>query len=142
MKNMLLICSFLSNRNKGKDFRKRVNEMESDEQEDINNETRIPSGPSSTPMNSTPVAKKSKLEKGKPRFRWTPEMIDTLIDCLNEEKTKCEFKGTDFEADLVSLYTNIRTRMAEIYEGGEFGPVAVQEIKDGLNTKDLALEKS
>ena len=68
-------------------------------------------------------------------------MVDTLIDSLNDEKSKLEFKGLDFEADLVRLYTNIRKTMAEIYTGGEFGIVEVKEIKDGLNTNELALEK-
>ena len=59
-----------------------------------------------SPIQSTPnqpVAKKSKNETGKPRFRWTTEMVDTKIDCLNDEKSKFQFKGLDFEVDLVKL---------------------------------------
>ena len=96
----------------------------------------IQSGP------SQPVAEKSKKETGKPRFRWTTEMIDTLIDCLNDEKSKFEFKGLDFEADLVKLYSNIRKRMAEIYKDGQIGDVDVEEIAVGLSTKELALDKT
>ena len=65
---------------------------------------------STSPVESTPsqpVTKKSKKETGKPRFRWTIEMVDTLMDCLNNEKSKFEFKGLDFEAYLVKLYSDI-----------------------------------
>ena len=43
-------------------------------------------------------------------------MADTLIDCLNDEKSKFEFKVLDFEVDLATLYNNIRKTMAEIYK--------------------------
>ena len=35
-------------------------------------------------------------------------MADTLIDCLNDEKFKFEFKGLNFETDFVKMYNNIR----------------------------------
>ena len=98
-----------------------------------------------SPIQSTtsqPVVKKSKKKTGKPRFRWTPEMIDTLIDWLNDKKSKFEFKGLDFEADLVKLYSNIRKRMVEIYKDGQFGVVNLEKIAEGLSTKELALEKT
>ena len=41
-------------------------------------------------------------------------MAENLIDILNDEKSKFEFKGLDFDADLVRLYTNVRKTMAEI----------------------------
>lgn len=95
----------------------------------------------STPQQLPPPPKRNKKDTGKPRFRWTPEMVDMLIDILNDEKSKHEFKGLDFEADLVKLYSNIRKTMAEVYTSGEFGIVEVKEIEDGLNTNELALEK-
>jgi len=95
----------------------------------------------STPHHEGPSKKKCKREAGKSRFRWTPEMVDTLIDCLNDEKSKQEFNRLDFEADLVALYSNIRVTMAGIFESGEFGVIEVKEIAEGLETKDLALEK-
>ena len=69
-------------------------------------------------------------------------MVDTLIDCLKDEKSKFKFKGLDFEADLVKLYSNICKRMTEIYRDGQFGVADVEEIADGLSTKELALEKT
>ena len=73
---------------------------------------------------------------------WTTEMVDTLIGCLNDEKSKFEFKGLDFEADLVKLYSSIRKKMAEIYKDGQFGVVDVEEIAEGLSTKERALGKT
>ena len=35
-----------------------------------------------------------------------------------------EFQGKDFEADIIKLYKDIRVTLANIYENGEFGPVA------------------
>ena len=60
-------------------------------------------------------------------------MVEKLIRCLAEQKSLYEFKGLDFEADLVQLYTNIRVMMAERYsENKEFGPVSEKEIEDDL----------
>ena len=88
------------------------------------------------------VAKKHKKETGIPIFRWTTDMVDTLIDCLKDEKCKFKFKGLDFEADLVKLYSNICKRMTEIYKDDQFGVADVEETADGLSTKELALEKT
>lgn len=52
-----------------------------------------------------------------------------------------EFKGKDFEADLVKLYTDIRIMMAQRHEKGEFGPIAARELKDDLEPSELAKEK-
>ena len=68
-------------------------------------------------------------------------MIQDLISCLNEQKSLYEFKGIDFEADLVKLYTDIRIMMAKRYENGEFGPIAARELKDDLEPTELAKEK-
>ena len=60
-------------------------------------------------------------------------MVEELIGCLAEQKSFYEFKGLDFGADLVQLYTNIRVMMAERYsENKEFGPVSEKEIEDDL----------
>jgi len=60
---------------------------------------------------------------------------------LNDEKTNAELKGLDFEADLVKLYGLIRKRMAEIHPDGGFGPVAITEIAEGLDTQELVKAK-
>jgi len=50
-------------------------------------------------------------------------------------------KGLDFEADLVKLYGLVRKRMAEIHPDGGFGPVAITEIAEGLDTQELVKAK-
>ena len=59
-------------------------------------------------------------------------MVESLLTLLCEAKSESEFKGLDFEADLATLYNNIRQKMAAIFENGEFGPTAVIEISNGL----------
>ena len=69
-------------------------------------------------------------------------MVEKLIRCLAEQKSLYEFKGLDFEADLVQLYTNIRVMMAERYsENKEFGPVSEKEIEDDLTAAEIAKAK-
>jgi len=41
----------------------------------------------------------------------------------------------------VVLYSNIRVSIAGIFKDGEFGIAEVKEIVEGLDTKELALEK-
>ena len=69
-------------------------------------------------------------------------MVEKLIRCLAEQRSLYEFKGLDFEADLVQLYTNIRVMMAERYsENKEFGPVSEKEIEDDLTAAEIAKAK-
>ena len=97
--------------------------------------------PASEPQPVQPPKKKAKKKTTTGRFRWNADMTESLIDCLSEEKTEFEFKGLDFEADLVKLYGNIRIRMSRIYTNGEFGVTEPKEIEDGLETQQLAKEK-
>ena len=48
----------------------------------------------------------------------------------------------DFESDLVKLYAEIRSLMAEKYDRNNFGPVITTEIGDDLLTKELAKQKA
>ena len=61
-----------------------MNEIKSSDDEFLN--------PSSPPTKSSPnrqrPEKKSKKVTGKSRFRWTPEMVDRLIDSLHDEKSE------------------------------------------------------
>ena len=69
-------------------------------------------------------------------------MVEELIRCLAEQKSVYEFKGLDFGADLVQLYTNIRVMMAERYsENKEFGPVSEKEIEEDLTAAEIAKAK-
>lgn len=65
-------------------------------------------------------------------------IVDTLIDCLNEEKCQFKFKGLDFETDLVKSYSNIRKKMSESYTTGKFRVISVEEIVATLSTKEFA----
>ena len=53
-----------------------------------------------------------------------------------------EFKGLDFESDLVKLYTEVRSLMAEKYDRNDFGPVITTKIGDDLSTEELAKQKA
>jgi hypothetical protein len=103
-------------RKTGKEFRKTFT-MEYDREESDDDTLPPPSPPTTSSPTQAPPKKKNKVSKTaeKSRFPWTPEMVEQFIDCLNEQKTQFEFKGLDFEADLVRLYTNVRTMMAKIY---------------------------
>ena len=48
----------------------------------------------------------------------------------------------DFESDLVKLYTEVRSLMAEKYDRNNFGPVITTEIGDDLLTEELAKQKA
>ncbi|MEO0901902.1 MAG: hypothetical protein AAFY00_07690 [Bacteroidota bacterium] len=80
-------------------------------------------------------------EVKKIRFRWKNEMVQNLISFLNEQKTTYAFKGLDFEADLVRLYTEIRVMMVKRYETGKFGPIKERNLPKGLISSDFAKEK-
>ena len=95
----------------------------------------------SEPLPVQPPKKKAKKKTSTGRFRWTADMTESLIDCLSEEKSEFEFKGLDFEADLVKLYGKIRIKMSKIYTNGEFGVTEPKVIEDGLETTQLAKEK-
>ena len=46
----------------------------------------------------------SSAKKAK-KWVWTPEAVDLLLKYTKEYKTKCEFNGVDFEADLATMYS-------------------------------------
>ena len=47
----------------------------------------------------------SSAKKAK-KWAWTPEAVELLLKYTKEYKTKCEFNGVDFEADLATMYTD------------------------------------
>ena len=73
---------------------------------------------------------KKKIPK---KFSWTPEKAEDLFKYVQDYKWSCDFKGTDFEADLVCMYTEVRKLMALSY-ASDFGPEKVsapeREIKE------------
>ena len=46
----------------------------------------------------------SSAKKAK-KWAWTPEAAEVLLEYIREYKTKCEFNGVDFEADLSGICT-------------------------------------
>ena len=58
--------------------------------------------------------------------------MDILLKYIKDFKTKCEFSGADFEADLSKMYAEIRRCMAVDFPEG-FGPDIVQEPGKELN---------
>ena len=111
---------------------------------DTDDDNAPPLSHSVAPQNVTcppPSSKKTKTDKNK-RFGWTNNMVEELIRCLAEQKFLYEFKGLDFEDDLVQLYTNIRVMMTERYsENKEFGPVSEKEIEGGLTAAEITKAK-
>jgi len=57
-----------------------------------------------------------------PRVVSGVEIVKTLIDCVKEYKSACEFNSIDFNSDKVRLYEEVRKAMALIYEESDFGP--------------------
>ena len=60
------------------------------------------------------------------KWSWTSEAVEILLKYIKEFKTKCEFNGVDFEADLSTLYAEIRRCMAVDFSE-DFGAEIVQE---------------
>ena len=86
----------------------------------------------SKPIVNVGAPKSRKIEilepKGNARWKWTDEMVESLILCLHEHKGKQDYQGKDMEADLVTLYEEIRKMMAEMYPPESFGPAEITEI--------------
>ena len=57
---------------------------------------------------------------------------------MTSVKTDYEFRGLDFESDLVKLYSDVRAKMAEIYDKNDFGPVEKTSMRDDMTTEDIA----
>ena len=75
------------------------------------------------------------------RFCWGDEKLESLIKCLTSVKADYEFRGLDFESDLVKLHSNVRAKMAEIYDKNDFGPVEETSMRDDMTTEDIAKHK-
>ena len=76
---------------------------------------------------SSSTAKKQK------KWSWSAELVEKLLIYVKEYKTQCEFNGVDFEADLLSLYTEVRSCMAT-EDPCAFGP---QALSEQINPRDM-----
>ena len=68
---------------------------------------------------------------------WEDHMIENLLKNLIAYKTSKAFEGYDFEADLITLYGDIRKEMADSYR--DFGPMAVDRFDADLMTENELL---
>ena len=82
-------------------------------------------------------ASESATKKPK-KWSWTSEAVEILLKYIKEFKTKCEFNGMDLEADLSTMYAEIRRCMAVNFPE-DFGPDIVQEPRKEL--KDMNSEE-
>lgn len=93
-------------------------------------------------QNTSPQTLNVNISARKTRWKWTDEMIDSLIMCLSEYKTNKDFEGKDMEADLVRMYEDLRQMMAAMYPPEYFGPVEVMTVNEDLRTEDkIILER-
>ena len=76
------------------------------------------------------------LTRGKSRWKWNEEKVESLIMCLHKYKIKKDYEGKDMEADLVKLYEDIRQMMASMYPAENFGPEEVAGIPEGLDDNE------
>ena len=89
--------------------------------------------PTTTITRKRKAANNQGKDKRPKKLSWTPEKAEDLLKYVLDYKSHCDFKGIDFEADLASMYTEVRTCMARSYVF-DFGPEKVsapeREIKD------------
>eukprot|EP00794_Sanderia_malayensis_P020862 gene20862-22914_t len=78
-------------------------------------------------------------EEKKMRWKWTDEMTEKLILFLHEHKSKMDYKGKDMEADLTTLYSEMRRMMGSIYPPECFGPLDIAVAEKGLVGKEKEL---
>ena len=78
-------------------------------------------------------ASESATKKPK-KWSWTMEAVEILLKYIKEFKTRCDFNGVDFPAELSTIYAEIRRCMAVDFPK-DFGPAVVQE--QGKELKDM-----
>ena len=76
----------------------------------------------------------SSAKKAK-KWAWTPEAVEVLLKYIKEYKTKCEFNGVDFEADLSGMYTEVRRCLAVDFPHA-FGPESCHDPGKELEDMD------
>ena len=66
-------------------------------------------------------------KEAKKCFRWDLNLVQNLVECLLEYKSKMEYRSLDFDADKPMQYKEIRLMMAMLFEEEDvslFGPIA------------------
>ena len=72
---------------------------------------------------------------GRKSVRWSDEMIENLVKSLVDYKTQMTYRGLDFDSDKPLLYTEVRKRMAAIYEAENINLFGTVE-SSSLNPKE------
>ena len=90
------------------------------------------------------MSKSKETEKStNDRWVWTLEMVATLMQSLKEFKHAEEDNGSDFEGDLVRLYSELRIAMSKVFPKKDFGPTTVTyEETDEMTKAELLRYKS
>ena len=88
-----------------------------------------------TKRSSSPASLGDPPPKKVKKWTWTPELVEILLGYIKEYKTQCEFNGLDFEADLQSMYTEVRQCMAS-HSPTEFGPETSSEPIKNIKEMD------
>ena len=85
------------------------------------------------------MSKSKETEKStNDRWVWTLEMVATLMQSLKEFKHAEEDNGSDFEGDLVRLYSELRIAMSKVFPKKDFGPTTVTyEETDEMTKAEL-----
>ena len=68
------------------------------------------------------------------------EAVELLLKYIKEYKSKCEFNGVDFEADLSSMYTEVRRCLAVDFPN-DFGPEFCHNPGKDLKDRVRVLQK-
>eukprot|EP00794_Sanderia_malayensis_P017103 gene17103-biopygen12239 len=73
------------------------------------------------------------LHAKKIQLKWSSEMVNSLLVCLQAYQAKMEFQGLHFDGDRPAQYREMRTEMAKIYaEDGTFGPIEAPEVEEEI----------
>jgi len=56
------------------------------------------------------------VASSKVKWSGTNDIVRSLIDCVKDFKSSCEFNSVDFNSDKVRLYEEVRKAMASHYE--------------------------
>ena len=68
-------------------------------------------------------------------FRWNDEIVQALLNWLEDLNSSYQFKGLDFESDLIKIYNEVRRMMVEKFENSGFGLVSESDKKIVLQEK-------
>ena len=81
---------------------------------------------------SDSVVQKKGKEKKKTKWVWSNDKVEEKLKFVREYKLTCDFQGIDFEADLQSLYTELRRCMASLYPDDFGTPSLITETETSI----------